>query len=99
MCWTFFPSRSYRALFWEIYTEIDIQQLSKEIAVSHCVNYVFMMAFGIDVLTWQVLTMRSGMRRLKNGNLWKVVRDLSYVAPSREAVCDTAVVDTGRRRV
>ena len=42
------------------------------------------MEFGICRFTWQFVL---------------VVRNLSYLAPSRRDVCDTAVVDTGLRRL
>ena len=47
---------------------------------------VFSMEFGMCHFTWQFVT---------------VVRYLSYLAPSRGAVCDTAVIDddTGLRRI
>ena len=62
---------------------------------------LFMTEFGITVLPWQLFIMLEfGMCHFT----WQfvtVVRYLSYLAPSRGAVCDTAVIDndTGLRRI
>ena len=58
-----------------------------------------MVEFGIAVLPGQFPHIFDGIWVVPFSLAFVIfVRDLSYLAPSRGAVCDTAVIDTGLRR-
>ena len=57
-----------------------------------------MMEFGIAVLPWQLPRIFDGIWDVPFYLAFVIFgRDLSYLQPSRGAVCDTAVIDTGLR--